>query len=1016
MPATPRTAPAADAPEDKDKDLPARVKADKERQIKEEEANAGKLHRQGVKFAFTTQGFAGDKPWEKFRENLRKAIEGGLPPEAALAALTTDAAKILGVEKQLGTIAPKKAAHLVVMDGDFHEAATQVRYVFADGVRFEYEPKKKGEKKPDDKKPDEKKPEEKKPETAKGPEQASEIEADRHPKTRTGGDVLLRNATVLTVTNGTLANTDILVRKGKIAALGQGLKADDNMLVIDAAGMFVMPGIIDTHCHFAISGGVNEFSLSVVPEVRVRDVIDSEDVQIYRALAGGVTTARLLHGSADVIGGQDAVIKLKYGQSASGLLLADAPRGVKFALGENVKRTDGRFPNTRLGVEAVLIRAFTDAQSYQKAWKAYEKAKADGQAALEPRRDLRLEALADVLASDLKVHCHCYREDEILMLLRVADRFHFKVKSLQHVLEGYKIASEIADHGASCSTFSDWWAYKLEAYDAIPFNSALLSEAGVSVCLKSDSNELMRHLYQEAAKCVKYGGMSEVEALKTITLNGARQLGLEKRLGSIEVGKDADFAIVNGHPLNNYSRVEMTLVEGEIYFQRSDKLTPVLAARTGPTPPRAAGFKLPAVSGKGRFAIVGATVHPVTGAALPDAAVVVLDGRIISVVNKTDRKNLELPPGTKVIDASGLHLYPGMIDAGTVLGLTELDSARETQDFAEGGQFQPDLRASTGINPDSELIPVTRANGVTTVVTRPTGTTVAGQGALINLSGWVPKEMTLVDPLALCVEFPVATPMISGDPSMAMMRRAITVKQRDERVRKLKDLFKQAAAHDEARKQNPDLPGNPRLEALAPYLHGEKPVIIQANRKQEILDTLKLADELKIKVIISGGLDAWKVADELKKRQVAVIVGPIMSLPQESYDPYDAPFACAARLFEAGVPFCIRSAGSTNTRNLPYEAAMAASYGLPVEEALKAVTLYPAQILGVGDQLGSIESGRRANLVLTNGDMLQASTQVLGVFIDGRATEPTSKHTRLYERYLERLKEVKEGKAPLGTK
>src|SRR5262249_14256566 len=295
-------------------------------------------------------------------------------------------------------------------------------------------------------------------------------------------------------------------------------------------------------------------------------------VQIYRALAGGVTTSRLLHGSANVIGGQDAVIKLKYGDPSSKLLLADAPRGVKFALGENVKRTDGRFPNTRLGVEAVVGRAFTEAQEYRKTWEDYEKAQKSGgpSTVAEPRRDLRLEALADILKGDLKVHCHCYRSDEILMLLRVADRFGFKVQSLQHVLEGYKIAPEIAKHGATCSPFSDWWAYKLEAYDAIPFNAALLTEAGVTVCLKSDSNELMRHLYQEAAKCVKYGGMTELEALKTITINGARQLGLDKRIGSLEVGKDADLVVFNGHPLNSFSRPEWTLIEGEIFFQRAE--------------------------------------------------------------------------------------------------------------------------------------------------------------------------------------------------------------------------------------------------------------------------------------------------------------------------------------------------------------------------------------------------------------------------------------------------------------
>ncbi len=342
--------------------------------------------------------------------------------------------------------------------------------------------------------------------------------------------------------------------------------------------------------------------------------------------------------------------------------------------------------------------------------------------------------------------------------------------------------------------------------------------------------------------------------------------------------------------------------------------------------------------------------------------------------------------------------------------------ARETNDFAEGGDFQPDLRASIAINPDSELIPVTRANGVTTVVTRPTGSLIAGQSALINLAGWVPKEMALVDPLALHVDFPTPFPTFRTDPNTPRVSQAIARKQREEKVRRLKELFQQAVAYDEARKQTPETPVNPRLEALVPYARGTKPVIIQANRKAEIQQALKLADELKLKVILSGGIEAWKLAGELKKRHVPVIVGPIMTMPQEAYDPYDAPYACPARLHEAGVKFCIRSSGTTNTRNLPYEAAIAASYGLPPAEALKAVTLYPAQVLGVAEQLGSIEAGKRANLVLTNGDILQASTQVVALFIDGRPLEPVSKQTRLYERYRERLQEVKEGRAPLGTK
>jgi imidazolonepropionase-like amidohydrolase len=1004
-------------PPEPEKAIPKRAQEEQQRQTKEEMRTASVLHKEGVPFAFCTQGLPGDKPWDKFRENLRKVIAEGLPPDAALKALTLDAARILGVEKQLGSIAAGKAAHLVVTDGDFQDAATQVRYVFADGIRFEYEPKPKAPEKPAPEGRQNKAPGESANPGAgsgEGTEQATEIEADRKSRLHTGGDVLIRGATVLTVANGTRPATDVLVRGGKIIKIGKEISAPEGVAVIDAAGMFVMPGIIDTHCHFAIEGGVNEFSLSVVPEVRVTDVINSDDVQIYRALAGGVTTARLLHGSANVIGGQHAVIKLKYGEPASKLLLADAPRGVKFALGENVKRTDGRFPNTRLGVEAVLVRAFTEAQAYRQAWDEYHKAKAAGKDVSEPRRDLRLEALADVLKGDLKVHCHCYRADEILMLLRVADRFGFKVRSLQHVLEGYKIAPEIADHGASCSTFSDWWAYKLEAFDAIPFNAALLQEAGVSVCLKSDSNELMRHLYQEAAKCVKYGGMSEAEALKTITLNGAKQLGLEKRVGTIEVGKDADLAIFNGHPLNSYSRCEMTLVEGEVYFQRSDRLTAFPAAKEPPTEPGKRTVSVGRVFKEGNL-IWGVTVHPVTGPTITAASVWIVDGRITSVEKDDPSKPIPMA-AQQSIDGRGLHLYPGMIDAATVIGLTELGSAKETHDYAEGGDFQPDLRASIAINPDSELIPVTRANGVTTVVTRPMGSIIAGQSALINLAGWVPKEMALVDPLALHIDFPTASPAITGDPTLPQIGRAIARKQREEKVRRLKELFGQALAHDQARKENPHTPGNPRLEALIPYARGDRPVVIQANRKAEIVEALKLADELKLKVILSGAIDSWKVAGELKKRNVPVIVGPLTTLPQETYDPYDAPFACAARLHEAGVKFCIRSSGTTNTRNLPYEAAMAVSYGLPPEEGLKAVTLYPAQILGVADQLGSVEVGKRANLVLTNGDILQASTQVLALFIDGRPLEPANKQTRLYERYRERLREVKEGRAPLGTK
>jgi len=986
---------------DKEKELPARVREDIARERKEEQANASELHKAGVKFAFATHALTGDKSQEKFGTNLRLAIKAGLAPDAALKALTESAADILGVAPHISSVAKGKSAHLVITDGAFHEEKTKVRYVFADGIKFEFDADKKEEKKEEPKKKDEPK---KDPAKIVVKDHDTEIEADRIPKLRTRGKTLIRNATILTATKpARLEKADILVESGKIKAIGPNLPAPGGEVpVIDAEGMFIMPGIIDTHAHFAISGGVNEFSLSVVPEVRVRDVLNSEDLQIYRALAGGVSTARLLHGSANVIGGQDAVIKLKYGQPAKDLLVTTGPRGVKFALGENVKRSDGRFPNTRMGVEAVLIRAFSEAQAYRKTWDDF---KASKDTLPEPRRDLRLESLVDILKGDLLVHCHCYRSDEILMLLRVADKFGFKIKSLQHVLEGYKVAAEIAAHGSSCSLFSDWWAYKIEAFDAIPFAAALIHEAGAMVCLKSDSNELVRHMYQEAAKLIKYGGMSEEDALKTITINPAKQLGIEARTGSIEVGKDADLAIFNGHPLNGFARCEMTLVEGEVYFQRSEKLTPFKPATEGPTKPAVVAF--PKFKPDGPILLRNVTLHN------PGKSPIVADIRILK--GKIDKIGRDLDEeGATVLNSKTLHVFPGLIDAGTQVGLTEIGSAKETQDFSEGGDFQPDLRAAVAVNPESELIPVTRANGVLSVVVRPIGGVIGGQAGLINLSGWVPKEMAIVEQLALHIEFPSESPVFRNDPSVAGMGRAIAKKQREEKIRKLKDLFAEAKRYEASR--STDSPMVPRLEAMLPYVRGEKPVIVSADRKSEILEALKLADELKFKMILSGASDAWKVADELKKRDIPVIVGPVMDLPVERTDPYDSAYTNAAKLYKAGVRFCIRSTGSSNSRNLPYEAAMAASYGLPLDEALKAITIYPAQILGVADQLGSIEEGKRANLVLTNGDLLQPSTQVLGLFIDGKPLEPTSRHTRLFEKYRERLKEVKEGRAPLGTK
>jgi imidazolonepropionase-like amidohydrolase len=339
-----------------------------------------------------------------------------------------------------------------------------------------------------------------------------------------------------------------------------------------------MPGIIDAHSHIAVEGSVNEGSISVSSMVGVEDVLNPEDVNIYRGLAGGVTTSNVLHGSANAIGGKNQVIKLRWGKDAKGLAFDGALPGIKFALGENPKRANSnnpanqRYPVTRMGVMDTIREAFVEAREYKRRWDDHKARTAKGETRVAPRRDLKLEPLVEVLEGRRLVHAHCYRADEILQLLRVAEEFGFRIATLQHVLEGYRVADEIAKHGAGASTFSDWWAYKVEAYDAIPHNAALMAERGVVVSINSDSAEEHRHLNQEAAKAMKYGGMSEAEALKLVTLNPARQLRIDKRVGSIEVGKDADLAIFDKHPLSVYAVVQMTLVDGQVYFDRQKDL------------------------------------------------------------------------------------------------------------------------------------------------------------------------------------------------------------------------------------------------------------------------------------------------------------------------------------------------------------------------------------------------------------------------------------------------------------
>ncbi len=538
--------------------------------------NPALLRQQGLDIALTTWGLDDKK---KFRPNLRLALDRGLSEDDALAALTTVPAKLCGVESSLGSIEAGKLANLTVVDGgSYFDPEAKVRAVWIDGSIYpapvaETKAAKKSEPKPDaddaDKKSESKK--EKLRDLRK--KRIAQSPADGRGPLAKPASVLIEGATVWTCgTNGVLTNAQVLVTGGKITAVGYAgeRKAGPDTLTIDGKGLHVTPGIIDCHSHTAILGLVNESSLPSTAMVRIHDVVNSETENLYQQLAGGVTCVNLLHGSANPIGGQNCVIKLRDGESPEGLVFADAPPGIKFALGENVKQANWgekfvtRFPQTRMGVRTFDANRFTAAKEY-----LAEIAAANKSGGVPVRRDLELEALGEIIEGKRLIHCHSYRQDEILMLIRLMDSFGVKIATFQHVLEGYKIADEIARHGAGGSTFSDWWAYKFEVYDGIPYNGSLMRERGMVVSFNSDSSELARRLYLEAAKAVKYGGTPEVEALKFVTLNPAKQLRIDARVGSLEPGKDADFAIWSRAPLDSETVCLQTWVEGKKYFDRS---------------------------------------------------------------------------------------------------------------------------------------------------------------------------------------------------------------------------------------------------------------------------------------------------------------------------------------------------------------------------------------------------------------------------------------------------------------
>jgi imidazolonepropionase-like amidohydrolase len=527
---------------------------------------------------------------------------------------------------------------------------------------------------------------------------------------------------------------------------------------------------------------------------------------------------------------------------------------------------------------------------------------------------------------------------------------------------------------------------------------------------------MTRRLYVDAAKAMKYGGASEELALRMITLNPARHLELDDRIGSIEVGKDADLAIYTAHPFSADTQVQMTLVDGQIYFDRDkvettgealqtlessprdvpgdeggldDRFAPWTAPAAPSTKPGYGDIDGPAVTAAATIAITGGRVVTMAGPPIEGGTVLVRNGRIAAVGDEVD-----VPASADVIDARGLVVSPGIINAGTTLGISEIGAVSATQDVREIRDINASVKASVAVHPHSAMLPVTRANGVTTALTAPGGGLISGQAAVIDMDGWTAPEVVAASPVAMVIDFPESGALSPDEEALEGIAN-------DRRT--LRDWMRRARAYAGAiASGRTEASGDDdELRALVPVVRGELPVLLQAESEEGILAALEFAGDFDLDAVLEGTRDVWRVVDAIAAASVPVILGPLESRPAPG-DPYDAVFAAAALLQEAGVPYCFRTGGATNARNLPYTAAMAVGFGLSREHAWRAMTLGAAEVLGVADDYGSLEVGKVANVVVADGDLLDVPTQVRHVLIRGRRVDLSSRHTELYQRFKAR--------------
>lgn len=832
---------------------------------------------------------------------------------------------------------------------------------------------------------------------------------------------LIVGGTVMTAAGDVFEPGYVLFEDGRIIDVGPGEPDDaEDAEVINATGQFVTPGLIDTHSHLGVyptpyvaahSDG-NEATSPVTPQVQAVHSVWPQDPGFERALAGGVTSLMILPGSANLIGGRGFTMKVRRGaRNAQELRFPEAPETLKMACGENPKRVYGErhaMPSTRMGSVATIRQTWVDAMAYADSWTEYregltewcEAGAPDDEEPDEPSMSLANETLAGVLAGEILPQIHCYRADEMLTQIEIADEFGFSIRSFHHAVEAYKIRDTLAEYNISVSTWADWWGFKIEAYDAILENAALVHESGAPAIIHSDSAIGIQRLNQEAAKAYHAGrragiDLDENDALRWITYNAAWALGIEEQTGTLEAGKMADVVIWNSHPLSVYARPDHVWVDGRVEFDRSTATTPWSDFEVGlwpqfvTTQPDGESVTLEVATAStasvpGELCIVGAAVHRVSAPVIA-ANVCIQDGEIVYVGSG-------VAAGATIVDGAGMALTPGLVELRTQTGLVEIGAVEATRAADAGGEdpVRAAFRAADALNSDSSLIAVSRQGGVTSVGALPSGGLISGTGTWLNLVDGSVDDM-VVDSEILIMS------LGSGAGHQVGASRGTAVLRYREMFEDVVFWAQNEGQYDSAQLRDLAI-SRLDLRALQPALEGELPVLVGANSRADIRAAVALAEEYGLRIAISGGHDAWGVAQELAEAQIPVVLNPLINLPVD-FDGLGAREDAAAILNTAGVPLIISTGSSHNARTLRQLAGNAVRAGLPWASALEAITQQPAQLMGVADRYGAIEVGMRANLVLWSGDPLEFSTAVENVWIEGVEQSLRSRQTELFERY-----------------